>query len=99
MFRTTFYVLYVIFFIVALALGIFGGLLAKEDGVVRLLEAQGFSDIKITDREWFAVGFRGCENTDSAKFNFTAIGPNGDPVTDLFVCKGLVFKGYTLRGK
>ena len=97
--RKVFAVLEIVLIVALIALVVFGGLFAKEEGAVRLLEAQGFSDVKITSREWLFVGFRGCENTDSAKFNFTAVNSNGETVDSLFVCKGLIFKGYTLRGK
>jgi hypothetical protein len=91
---------FIAFIVLALLFfGIFGGLFIKEDGAIELLKAQGFTDIKITSRQWFAVGFKGCEDSDSAKFNFEAIGPNGNFVNNLFVCKGFIFKGYTLRGK
>jgi hypothetical protein len=76
----------------------FRGIFASQDVAVRTLEAQGFSDIQIVDHAWFAVGMRGCDNKDAARFTATGINPAGKP-TKVYVCTGVIFKGGTIRVK
>ena len=74
------------------------GALVNEDVAVRALDTQGYSDIKITDSAWFAVGLRGCDEKDAARFTATAKNPAGKQVK-VYVCTGWIFKGATIRTK
>ena len=72
------------------------GIFASKDVAVRALEAQGYSDIQIVDHAWFAVGLRGCDEKDAARFTAKVINPAGKPA-EVYVCTGVIFKGGTVR--
>lgn len=71
------------------------GLLVDNESAVRTLKTQGYSDIQITDHSWFAVGWRGCDDNDAARFTAQAKNPAGQTVT-VYVCSGIL-KGGTVR--
>lgn len=79
-----------------LFLGLFRGAFADSRVAMRALETQGYSNVQITNHQWFLVGFRGCDEKDAAKFSATAMNPVGRQV-ELFVCTGWIFKGATVR--
>ena len=81
----------VIFFFV-----IVRGSFVNEETAIRALETQGFSEIKVTDHAWFAIGFRGGDKNDAARFTATAKNPAGKQVT-VYVFAGWPFKGATVR--
>jgi hypothetical protein len=89
-------VLFLIFFVILMFGGIGRGILVDESRAVRHLENLGFSEVVITDKAWFAVGFRGCSEKDAAKFTAHAINPAGKIVA-VGVCVGWPFKGATIR--
>jgi len=91
-------VLYVILVLAALFIGVGRGAFANQDVAVRTLEAQGYSNIQIVDKAWFAVGFRGCDEKDAARFTAKVTNPAGKPA-EVYVCTGVIFKGGTIRGK
>ncbi|MBI1888966.1 MAG: hypothetical protein HYS15_03510, partial [Candidatus Spechtbacteria bacterium] len=65
-----------------LAIAFFGlgrGVFASQDVAVRTLEAQGYGDIQIVQHAWFAVGFRGCDEKDAARFTAKVTNPAGKP--------------------
>ena len=74
------------------------GLLVHERIASNALAIQGFSDIQITNRAWFLVGLRGCDEKDSVRFDATATNPLGKRVS-LYVCSGWIFKGATIRSR
>ena len=74
------------------------GALISEDIAVRALDTQGYSDITITDHSWFAIGMRGCDEKDAARFTATTKNPAGKEV-QVYVCTGWIFKGATIRTK
>ena len=74
------------------------GAIASEDVAIRTLEASGFSNIQITDHAWFKVGWRGCSDSDKARFTATATNPAGQRV-EVYVCTGAFLKGGTIRVK
>jgi hypothetical protein len=84
--------------LVFLTVVIFRGAWVDKSEAVRALETQGYSNIQISDHNWFFVGFRGCENSDAAQFYANATNPAGKQVR-LFVCVGWPFKGATIRTK
>lgn len=89
--------LFILVLVVAAAfLGVGRGVFASEDLAVRTLEAQGYSDIKITDHDWFFVGLRGCDEKDAARFTAEVTNPAGKPA-NVYVCTGAFFKGGTVR--
>ena len=75
---------------------LFRGAFVSQDVAVRAVEALGFSDIQVTDHSWFAVGMRGCDGKDAARFTVQAKNTTGKKV-GVYVCSGLVFKGATVR--
>lgn len=85
----------VVVFVMLLS-GLFRGWLVDPGVAVRALETQGYSNVRIADHSWFAVGLRGCDKNDAAKFTATATNPAGRRV-ELFVCTGWLFKGATVR--
>jgi hypothetical protein len=85
-------VLVLVIFFVVVGRGIF----ASQDVAVRALEAQGYSDIQIVDHAWFAVGLRGCDDKDAARFTAKVTNPAGKSA-ELYVCTGVIFKGGTVR--
>lgn len=72
------------------------GAFADEQVAIRTLETQGYSNLQITEHVWFAVGFRGCDKNDAARFTARATNPAGKQV-EVCVCTGLFFKGGTIR--
>ena len=60
------------------------------------LVTNGFSNIKLIDRDSVFVGFKGCGKGDVALFTFTATNPIGKNVT-VKVCQGWPLKGATIR--
>ncbi|MEY4385816.1 MAG: Citrobacter phage [Verrucomicrobiota bacterium] len=64
-----------------------------EQGARTLLEAQGYTAVRITGWDMF-----GCGKDDHYASAFTAKSPNGTPVKGV-VCAGLFFKGATVRFK
>ena len=86
----------VIIEIILFFLFLFRGVLVSQDVAVRALEAQGHSNIEIVDSAWFAVGLRGCDTGDAARFTARVINPAGKPA-EIYVCSGAFFKGGTIR--
>ncbi|MEA2098335.1 MAG: hypothetical protein U9P70_04675 [Patescibacteria group bacterium] len=72
------------------------GMLVDKQVAINTMEAQGFTDVKITDKAWFLVEFRGCGSDDTVRFEVTATNPNGQRV-DCLVCADWPFKGATIR--
>lgn len=72
------------------------GCMVSEDVAVRALETNGFSDIKITDHDYFALVLRGGSTDDAARFTAEATNPVGKRVT-VEVYTGWLFKGATIR--
>lgn len=92
-------ILFVLCVILAIAISFISvgrGAFASQNVAIRALEAQGFSNIQIVDHAWFAVGFRGCDKNDAARFTAKATNPAGKP-TQVYVCTGVFFKGGTIR--
>ena len=85
-----------LFFIVVIVLTLFRGSWVDTSEATRALETQGYSNVQIIQHKWFAVGVRGCESSDAARFDATATNPAGKQVR-LFVCVGWPFKGATVR--
>jgi len=59
----------------------------------RILEANGFTDIKYTGHDWF-----GCSQDDFYHTGFIATGPTGKQIKGC-VCEGLLLKNSTIRFK
>lgn len=89
----------VLMIVVALILLVkcFGGVLVSEKGALETVTTMGFSEAQALHKGIFFVGWRGCSDSDYAKFEIRAKNPLGKPV-NLIVCGGL-FKGYTLRSE
>ena len=71
------------------------GIWVPESRAVTALETQGFSDIRVTDKDIWFVGWKGGHN-DSVRFTASATNPIGKRVT-VYVFAGWPFKGATIR--
>lgn len=89
---TTFILVILVWFVASY----FCGQAVGEDVAVRALETQGYSNIQIMEQAWFAVGLRGCDESDAVRFTAVATNPVGKQVK-LYVCSGVVLKGATIR--
>ena len=74
---------------------LFSGIFVGPSIAIRALENQGFSNIRIVEKQWFLVSMRGC-GQDAVKFTARAVNPAHKEV-ELFVCVGWFFKGATVR--
>lgn len=96
--ETIFYIVLVVILGAAAITGLGIGMFVDPRDAIRTLEAQGYSDVEITHRAWFLVGFRGCDKSDAARFTAKATNPAGR-ATEVYVCRGAWFKGGTIRVK
>ena len=71
-------------------------LFVKPTVAVRALETQGFSEVRVIDKNWFLVRYRGCARGDNVRFVAKAKNPAGKEV-EVLVCVGWPFKGATVR--
>ena len=83
-------------FLVIMLVALVRGVLVDEKVAILSLESQDYSNAKITDHTWFAVGLRGCDSKDAARFTARVTNPAGN-VTEVYVCTGWLFKGSTIR--
>ncbi|MEK7650302.1 MAG: hypothetical protein AAB364_00270 [Patescibacteria group bacterium] len=74
------------------------GCTVSDQVAIKALETSGFSDIKIVDHSWFAIGVRGGSDSDAARFTAEATNPVGKRVT-VEVFTGWLFKGATIRSQ
>lgn len=65
----------------------------RQDNATRILQEQGYTDIKITGYNWF-----GCSSDDSTHTGFIAKSATGATVEGT-VCAGWVLKNSTIRFK
>lgn len=72
------------------------GMLVDEDVAIRALETQGFSDVKIVDRQVYFISCKGGGEGDDVRFTCLATNPAGQKVT-VYVFAGWPFKGATVR--
>lgn len=89
---------YAVLILLTLTVSCGRGAFVDKSVAERALETQGYSNVKIIDHSWFAVGLRGCDEKDAARFTATATNPAGREV-QLYVCTGWLFKGATIRTK
>jgi hypothetical protein len=75
----------------------FPGCMVSEKKAVAALEKAGYSEVKVTDRSNYFVGWRGGGKDDVVRFTCSANNPAGKPVTDIYVFSGWPFKGTTVR--
>jgi hypothetical protein len=87
----------VVTLVILLALGSCSrGAFVDESKAISALSTQGYSDIHITKKNWFAPGLFGCSEKDAVKFDAIATNPVGRRV-EVSVCTGFLFKGSTIR--
>ena len=89
-------VLIVLVVVLVIAMAFARGVLVSEDVAIRALETQGYTNIKIIDHSWFALGLRGGSEDDAARFTATATNPIGKTV-EVEVYTGWIFKSATIR--
>lgn len=88
----------VVSFIILAAAWQSSGLLVPENKAIKELEVQGYTDISISDRDWFCICLRGGASDDVVRFEAKAMNPAGKNV-DVCVYSGWPFKGATIRSK
>ena len=83
----------------AIGVGVEGcaGSLANEDKAVSLLEVQGFSDVRLLERNNFFAPFHGCSKDDTTHYVFAATNVAGRQV-HVQVCQGWPLRGPHIRG-
>ena len=91
----SFMILYTVLIVCSIVFGCGRGVLVDERRAVYTLETQGYTDVQITDKSWFVIGWRGCDQNDAARFTARTKNPAGKMVT-MYVCSGLI-KGGTIR--
>ncbi len=67
----------------------------SPERAVRTMEAQGYSEVHVIDKNILFVGWRGCSGGDAARFIVTGKNSAGKS-TQVYVCAGY-FKGGTIR--
>jgi len=82
--------------IVILVLLTVRGSCTRNEDAVYTAEVEGYSEVIVLDRDWFMVGFRGCDVEDAAKFEIKAVNVKGVKV-EIIVCMGYPFKAGTVR--
>lgn len=60
------------------------------------LEKAGFTNVEVTEHNWFFISWQGCSNSDAARFVAMADNPKGNRV-EVYVCSGWLFKNATIR--
>ena len=88
-------VIYLICLLLVVALSFRGGCVG-ESSAIRALETQGYSNIRIVDKAIFAMGCRGGDQSDAARFTAIATNSLGKEVK-IYVFVGWPFKGATVR--
>lgn len=74
----------------------FPGYYVSDKDVIEAVEAYGFSDVKIEDKDLFWIDWSGCGKDDDALFEVSATNVAGKKVA-IKACAGWPFKGITLR--
>lgn len=83
-------------FLSLITVGIFGGLFVDENIAIRTFEADGFTNVRVVNRQWFMPSLGGCGDSDRVRFEVVATNPSGKEQTGI-VCSGWPFKGATRR--
>ena len=81
--------------VILFALFVPTGMWVPESRAVTALETQGFSDIRVIDKDIWFVGWKGGHG-DAVRFTASATNPIGKQVT-VYVFAGWPFKGATIR--
>jgi hypothetical protein len=76
----------------------FCGLLVSEEKAISELEVQGYSSVKIIDRDWAFIPLRGGALDDVVRFEATATNPVEKSI-NVCIYSGWPFKGATVRSK
>lgn len=80
----------------AIGLSVLTGSLTKQSTAERALTNQGYTHLKLENKDILFVEVKGCGKEDTAKFTFKATNPIGRTV-NVEVCEGWPFKGATIR--
>lgn len=88
--------IFFILIIICISLVNIRGIFINESIVIKAVKKQGFSNIKIIEKQWLFFEKRGCDKADAAKFEAIATNPDGTQ-TKIYVCTGWPFKGVTIR--
>jgi hypothetical protein len=86
----------VIMVLLLLAASLCGGIMVDKQIAINCAEIQGFSEVEVLEKDWFAIPMRGGGNSDSARFKMRGINPSGKEV-EFYVFAGWLFKGATIR--
>ncbi|MEK7584654.1 MAG: hypothetical protein AAB490_05390 [Patescibacteria group bacterium] len=91
-------VVLVLAYVVILGVGAFWfpGAYVSDEKIIAAVENQGFSDVRILDKDITFISWRGCGKDDDAAFQVEATNALGKRVP-LTACAGWPFKGVTIR--
>ena len=85
-----------LFQVIIFLIFIFRGIMVNPEIALNGLEKRGYTQVTITEKDWFFVGFRGCAMVDAAKIEATVTNSRGKRVKVL-MCSGWPFKAMALR--
>lgn len=85
-----------VFSLVAAIFAMARGCLVDPSVALEAVDKAGYSDAKVVEHAYFAVGLRGCSESDAARFTVKAVNPAGREVT-VTVCSGWLLKNATIR--
>ena len=86
----------IVIVLLLLTASFFGGIMVDEQVAIDCAEIQGFSEVEVLEKTWFAIPMRGGGNSDSARFKMRGINPSGKEV-EFYVFADWLFKGATIR--
>lgn len=97
--RVLFYVVVVVamVLIVAGCEYVVGTSFVDQQTAISAMESAGYTNVQVVGRQNVFVSLLGCGKEDSVKFDMVAVNPNGETVTNTYVCVGWPWKGATIR--
>ena len=96
--KVLFYVVVIAaFLLLAAGCNVAVGSLVKDQTAITAMQSAGYTDVQVVRRANVFVSLRGCSREDSVKFDMQATNPQGEVVTNAYVCVGWPFKGATIR--
>lgn len=72
------------------------GVIVDESTGAAALNAEGWSEVNVTEKHFIVPLFYGCDKNDSVAFEARGLNPAGRP-SSAVVCCGAFFKGCTIR--
>lgn len=69
----------------------------KPEVAISAMTSAGFTNVTIVNSDVWLISLKGCGGEDNAKFDMLATNPQGEVVSNAYVCVGWPFKGATIR--